>query len=299
MDVSTFEDIPSVMGEEPTQREINDRQLAQAISYLAEEGGDDSPATFIDHVGLIDKDLLQQLQQQGRNFDAQLYRRAQAMVREVQLDFEKAAQDDSSSTSSGKSPVLEGIEELPERDTPSAAQALYRKGETPNEPLDPPRKRICVAEKEVQREQVFQYGGTNNLVESWHKNYPASLPFPETFQMAHWESIKIDFDLSESGKRQKAEGKIVETNIPFDLPELEQYKTLPVHDSGSRFKLPIPSTAVQEEINQLRTLESLAEAVGEFNRSNDEVRKGNYRYTPRVFLEKLTVEAQGKQSRSF
>ncbi|KAH6877716.1 hypothetical protein BKA58DRAFT_81167 [Alternaria rosae] len=287
-----LEDIPLVSEEEPTQRKVNDRQLAQAIRYLTEEGGDDTPATFMDRVGRIDKDLLQQLLQQERNFDDQLYQRAQAMIRQAWLDLEEAARESSSSSIGGDSPMSRIIEEVPESYTPSAVQALYRRGDTPDEPQAMPRKQVPAFGTEVRREQRFKYGGPNNEAESWHKNYPASLPFPETFQMAHRESLKIDFDLSESGKKLKAEGKIVETNIPFDRPELEQYKNLLVYESGSRFKLPVPSAAVQEKINELGTRGSLEEVVQELNQNDDRVRAGNYEYTPRVFLDKFSVGTQ-------
>jgi len=296
MDISAFENVPSVSEEEPTQREINDTQLAQAIHYLTEEGGDDTGTTYMDRIERIDEDLLQRLPQQERNFDDQLYQRAQAMIRQARLEFEEeATREDSSSSLGGDSPTLMITEEVPDSYTPSAAQALYRRGDTPDEPQAMPRKQMPAAETKVRREERFKYGGPNNEPEKWHKKYPASLPFPETFQMAHWESLKIDFDLSESGKKMKAEGKIVETNIPFDRPELEQYKNLPVFESGSRFKLPIPSAEVQEGISKLGTPRSLEEGVEKLNQNDDKVRAGNYKYTPRVFLDKFSAGTQGEQ----
>ncbi|KAI4620516.1 uncharacterized protein J4E87_007204 [Alternaria ethzedia] len=293
MDISAFENVPSVSEEELTQREINDRRLAQAIRYLDNEGDDDTDSTYMNHVERIDEDLLQRLPPQERNFDDQLYERAQAMIRQARLEYEEeVAREDSSSSLSGDSPRSMMIEDVPDSYTPSAAQALYRRGDTPDEPHAMPRKQVPAAETKVRREERFKYGGPNNEPEKWHKNYPASLPFPETFQMAHWESLKIDFDLSESGKKMKAEGKIVETNIPFDRPELEQYKNLPVYESGSRFKLPIPSAEVQEEISKLGTPGSLEEVVEELNRNDDKVRAGNYKYAPRVFLDKFSAGTQ-------
>ncbi|KAI4611461.1 hypothetical protein J4E80_007682 [Alternaria sp. BMP 0032] len=293
MDISAFENVPPVSEEEPTQREINDRRLSQAIRYLDNEGGDDTDSTYMNHVEKIHEDLLQRLPPQERNFDDQLYERAQAMIRQARFEYEEeVAREDSSSSLGGDSPRSMMIEDVPDSYTPSAAQALYRRGDTPDEPHAMPRKQVPAAETKVRREERFKYGGPNNEPEKWHKNYPASLPFPETFQMAHWESLKIDFDLSESGKKMKAEGKIVETNIPFDRPELEQYKNLPVHESGSRFKLPIPSAEVQEEIRKLGTPGNLEEVVEELNQNDDKVRAGNYKYTPRVFLEKFSAGTQ-------
>ncbi|KAI4936004.1 hypothetical protein J4E85_001332 [Alternaria conjuncta] len=293
MDISTFENVPPVSEEEPTQREINDRRLAQAIRYLDNEGSDDTDSTNMNHVESIDEDLLQRLPPQESNFDDQLYQRAQAMIRQARLEFEEeATREDSSSSLGGDSPTSMIIEEVSESDTPSATQALYRRGDTPDEPQAMPPKQVPAAETKARREERFKYGGPNNEPERWHKNYPASLPFPETFQMAHWESLKIDFDLSESGKKMKAEGKIVETNIPFDRPELEQYKNLPVYESGSRFKLPIPSAEVQEEISKLGTPRSLEEVVEELSQNDDKVRAGNYKYAPRVFLDKFSAGTQ-------
>ena len=238
IDIADLEEITSTSKEEPTQREANDRRLAQAINYLVKEGGSDSPA-----------------------------------------------------------------EELREYYTPSAAEALYRKGDSLDKPHSKPHMSVPATKgpaaergEDVPSERVFKYGGPDNEVESWYKDNPASLPFPETFQLAHWESLKINYDISESGRQMKAEGQIVETNVSFDHPALQQYKTLPPYESGSRFKLPNPSAIVEEEVNRLGTQESLEKVVQDLNRSSDEVNaEGKYRYTPRIFLEKFTVGAQGKQ----
>ena len=238
IDIADLEEITSTSKEEPTRRETNDRRLAQAINYLVEEGGSDSPA-----------------------------------------------------------------EELREYYTPSAAEALYRKGDSLDEPHSKPHMPVPATKgpaeergEDVPSERVFKYGGPDNEVESWYKDYPASLPFPETFQLAHWESLKINYDISESGRQMKAEGQIIETNVSFDHPALQQYKTLPPYESGSRFKLPKPSAIVEEEVNRLGTQKSLEKVVQDLNRSSDEVNaEGKYRYTPRIFLEKFTVGAQGKR----
>jgi hypothetical protein len=302
MEVSDLEEITSATDEEPTQREMNDRRLAQAINYLEDEGGDDSPATFMDRVDRIDDALLLPLFQQGRNFNVNLWNRVQAMVSQAQLDFDEAAQgqlleEDLSSMSNGESPVLERAEELPEYLTPSAAQALHRKDgrkEKPR-PKDSVREPAEEKEEKVRREQKFQYGGPNE-VERWYKDYPASLPFPETFQLEHWESLKIDYDLNQSVKQMKAEGKIVETNLSFDHPALKQYRNLSMYESGSRFKLPKVSESVQKRIDRIGTPERLKKTVEKTNETNNKLSKyGKYLYAPRVFLEKLTVGDQGKQ----
>ncbi|CAN9304147.1 unnamed protein product [Alternaria alternata] len=309
IDIADLQEIISTSKEEPTQRETNDRRLAQAINYLVKEGGSDSPATSMDRVDRIDNSLLLPLTQQGRNFDIKLFNRVLDMVSQAQLDFDKAAQEDSSeedlpSMSNGESSMPESTEEPREYYTPSAAEALYRKGDSLDEPhfkphMPVPATKGPAAERgdDVPSERVFKYGGPDNEVESWYKDYPASLPFPETFQLAHWESLKINYDISESGRQMKAEGQIVETNVSFDHPALQQYKTLPPYESGSRFKLPKPSAMVEEEVNRLGTQKSLEKVVQDLNRSSDEVNaEGKYRYTPRIFLEKFTVGAQGNIS---
>ncbi|CAN9297161.1 unnamed protein product [Alternaria alternata] len=309
IDIADLQEIISTSKEEPTQRETNDRRLAQAINYLVKEGGSDSPATSMDRVDRIDNSLLLPLTQQGRNFDIKLFNRVLDMVSQAQLDFDKAAQEDSSeedlpSMSNGESSMPESTEEPREYYTPSAAEALYRKGDSLDEPhfkphMPVPATKGPAAERgdDVPSERVFKYGGPDNEVESWYKDYPASLPFPETFQLAHWESLKINYDISESGRQMKVEGQIVETNVSFDHPALQQYKTLPPYESGSRFKLPKPSAMVEEEVNRLGTQKSLEKVVQDLNRSSDEVNaEGKYRYTPRIFLEKFTVGAQGNIS---
>jgi hypothetical protein len=306
------EELISISEEEPTQRELNDHRLTQAISYLAEEGGDDSPATFIDRVDRIDEALIQQLPQQGRDFDTTLYRRARAMVRDVQRDFEEAAQQASTSILDAE----ESEEDLPQYYTPSAAQALHRaeenlfddvdimidedmseyedsmKGAQAIESLakDPETRPLTRQgkDKDVDRTRRFKYGGLDNEYENWHKDFPAVLPFPETIQMAHWESIKIDYELSESGKQEKASGEVVETNIPFNIAALQQYKKLPLYDSGSRFTLPTPIEDVQKQIERLGTPQKLRKVVEEFNVGDRKVELAKD-YAPRMFLQQLEV----------
>ena len=312
------EGLISISEEEPTQRELNDHRLIQAINYLSEEGGDDSPATFIDRVDRIDEALIQQLPQQGRDFDTKLYRRARAMVRDVQRDFEEVAHQASASMLETE----ESEEDLPQYYMPSAAQALHRveenlfddvdimidesvseyedsmKGAQPIEPLakDPAIRPLTRQgkEKDVDRTRRFKYGGPENEYENWHKDFPATLPFPEAIQMAHWESIKINYNLSESGEQDKASGKVVETNIPFNIAALQQYKKLPLYDSGSRFKLPTPSEEVQKQIERLGTPQKLRAVVEKFNVGDRKAELAKD-YAPRMFLQQLEVgNNQGK-----
>ncbi|KAF1841843.1 uncharacterized protein K460DRAFT_397974 [Cucurbitaria berberidis CBS 394.84] len=286
IDLSTEEELYSVSEEEPTQRNANDLRLTQAINYLAEEGGDDSPTTYILRVDRIDEALLQQLPLGGRDFDLKLYRRLQAMVRGVQREYAEAVEENSGRTEASD-------DDLPEYYTSYAAEeALYKEAdeaeEPPVRPSAPLRSRVGGSKDNVQREKEFKYGGPRNELENWHREFPASLPFPETLQMAHWESLKIDYDLSRSAEDGP---NVVENSIPFNHPQLEQYKDLHQYDSGSRYKLPLPVPSDEERINELGTEQKLKEAVNAFNIGyrDEEITKD---YAPRVVLDKFVVGRQ-------
>ncbi|CAE7206656.1 hypothetical protein P3342_011358 [Pyrenophora teres f. teres] len=280
---------------QPTQRQLNDRRLAQAINYIAEEGGNDSPETFINRVDAIDEALVQRLSQQGRNYDPALYRRARALVREVQHDFEDAAQESSSPPlESLDSSILVSEDELPEYYTPSAIDALYREDEKIGDAHKDIRHSMPYNERKVELERIFKYGGPKNDPEQWARTIPAALHFPETFRMAHWESLKIDFDLKESNKKLKTEGKIVGTNVPYDHPHLERYKNLSRYDSGSRFKLPVSPRDIQLQISnsKLGTSTNLARAVKDFSNGTNRKEQIRKDYVPRIFLEEIVVGSQ-------
>ncbi|KAI2477592.1 DUF390 domain containing protein [Pyrenophora tritici-repentis] len=288
------EDSISLSDEQPTQRQLNDRRLAQAINYIAEEGGDDSPGTFINRVDAIDEALLQRLSQQGRKYDPALYRRAQALVQEVQHEFEEAAQEPSSpSLNSLDSSMLGSEDEFPEYHTPSAVDALYREGEESDETPKDARPSVPDKQNKVELERTFKYGGPGNDPELWLKTIPAALHFPETFQMAHWESLKIDADLLESNKRLKAQGNIVETNVPYDHPHLERYKRLSKYDSGSRFKLPVAPIEIQISISKLGTSRNVAKVVEQFSKGTNAKELIKKDYVPRIFLDEIVVGSQG------
>jgi hypothetical protein len=266
--------------DEATQQEVNDNRLTKAIEYLSQEGGDDSTVTFMNRVDRIDKGLLQLLPQQDSHFDTSLYQRLQAMIRDVRCEFENAVQTES--------PMRESDDELPEHNTASAVRALRRIQKVVGGPKATSSKPMHRGDDKAPHEQEFKYGGPSNQVETWHKDFPSFLPFPETMQMAHWESLKIDFDLSETGKQLKADGKVVETNIPFNHPALAQYKNLNPYNSGSRFKLPVASKRVQTCIKTRGDLKKLTEVVDAFNKGDREKEIAKD-YAPRVFLNKLSV----------
>ncbi|KAF2823583.1 hypothetical protein CC86DRAFT_409487 [Ophiobolus disseminans] len=283
---SDSDDIYSISDEEPTQQDLNNQRLTQAINYLNEEGGEDSPAAFIDRVNRIDEALLQKLPQQSHDFDQKLYRRARAMVLDVQRDYQDAAEEESMQ--------MDSEDYLPEYYAPTAADdALYR-GDTPPPPPPPtptpaagrPPSRALASRRQgsddnVQREREFIYGGPKNEPENWHKDFPASLPFPETLLMVHWESLKIDYDLSQS----KKDSGVVDTYISFDHPLLKPYMSLPQYDSGSRFKLPLVSSEDQLAVSNMWSLEK---AVNAFNKS-DQSEGLTKDYAPRISLGKFQL----------
>ncbi|KAF1942150.1 hypothetical protein EJ02DRAFT_422390 [Clathrospora elynae] len=275
--------------DEPTQREVNNRRLAQAINYLADEGGDDSPATYMHRVDRLDVTLLQRPPQQGRDFDTKLFRRLRVMVHEVQREFEETVQENST--------IQENEKDLPEYYTPSAEQLLHRTDDV----LEPEvRKRggslshKREANENVPREREFKYGGPSNEIENWHKDFPTPLPFPETLQMAHWESLKIDFDLSEPAKQLKADSKMVETNVPFNHPAIKQYNTMQRYESGSLFKLPMASQKDQKEIMRIGSVRIVCD-VTRFNKGVG-LKDLSKDYAPCIFLDPLLPNIINKKS---
>ena len=285
IELSDSDELDSVSEGEPTQQNANDLRLAQAVNYLQQEGGDDSPATFINRVNRIDDALLQLLPQQGRNYDQELYREVHGMVRNIQREYRIAAEVDST--------PIESEEE-----------ALYREEESPT-PLPRPTPRPALPktkalasrrpgeEEDVEREREFKYGGPHNELEYWHKDFPASLPFPETLLMAHWESLKIDYDLARSNQ-----DTIVETIVPFDHAHLKPYFELSPYESGSRFKLPQVNFDTQRSIQKYGIPAQARKIIENFNagqdRKDDSEKKGKD-YAPRVFLDKVQLNLKPSQ----
>ena len=93
IDLSDNAQVTSASEEEPSQREINDRRVTQAINYLNEEGGNDSPIKYTNRLARIDDELIQRLPQQQGGFDRALYESLRAMVREEVKTFQDAARE--------------------------------------------------------------------------------------------------------------------------------------------------------------------------------------------------------------
>ncbi|CBX95191.1 hypothetical protein IAQ61_009707, partial [Plenodomus lingam] len=325
-DLSDAEEIYAIGEADNTQRDYYNRRLREAINYLAEEGGQDSPATYMSRVYRIDEALVQLLPQTGSDYDRQLYRTVRAMVDEVHEEYDNAKEEINLQTRNAE---LDAAYYTPY--TPSVSEALYREEEDLPEPSTRyTRKRPTTSMKSLPREQAksytklqqqqteqvsasqavtplgprshdsqdnvdfersYEHSGPNSAPERWYRDMPACLPFPETHQMEAWETLKINFDISDYGKKLKAEGKVVETNIPFNHPALAKYKNLPHYESGSRFKLPHGRQEDYDRIRRLATEELLAKTVKDFNEDiqTDAEVSG---YAPHAFLGRFST---GKQ----
>jgi hypothetical protein len=281
IEISDAEEIYSV-SDDDTSQDANDRRLAQAINYLQHEGGNDSHATYMDRVNRIDETLLNQLPRQGPMFSLELYQQVRALIIGVRRDFDNAAQQDSFD--------MDSHDELAYIDSPMTfeEEALYRGDSQSPTPTPAPSKRRTsnalaprspVFEEKVHRVRSFKYGGDSEI-ESWHSDYPASLPFPET----HWESMKIDFDIN-----RPKDAATTETIVPLEIPQMQRYFELPLYESGSRFKLPTVSDEDQVAVNKLGTKLHLQKVVEKFF-ERDQTDGGKKDYVPRIFLENFNVD---------
>jgi hypothetical protein len=140
----------------------------------------------------------------------------------------------------------------------------------------------------VQRERKFKYSGPDNEVENWYRDFPASLPFPKTLMMAHWKSLKIDYDLS-----RLDQDIIVEKDVPLHHEQLQSYFNLDQYESGSRFKLPKVSKEDQETISRYGTAQKLNKVVDDFYQLTS-TQDGVKPCAPHMFLEQFEVGYQSK-----
>jgi hypothetical protein len=286
VEFSDAEEIYSMSDDDTVQKEDNDRRLLQAINYLQQGGRGDSPATFIDRVNRIDKTLSNQLRHQEPMFNPKLYRRVRALVIDVRRDFDNATEEESLDMESDDEltqvdgPIAPHYEAVIRVDSPSPTPTPAPSTRQTHKALTPRRPGT---ENNDQRERSFKYGSDSEM-ENWYKDYPASLPFPETLMMAHWDSLKIDYDLN-----RPKDAATVETVVTVENPQIKQYFKLPQFESGSQFKLPAVSNNDQVAINKLGTQTHLKTVVDKFYR-RDQTNGGNKDYVPRLFLERFNFE---------
>ncbi|KAH7406139.1 hypothetical protein DE146DRAFT_435045 [Phaeosphaeria sp. MPI-PUGE-AT-0046c] len=268
--------------------DANNRRLAQAVNYMQQEGGNDSYMTFMDRVKRIHEALVKQLQLHGQNFDLRLYQQLHTLVTQAKQEYTEAIQGSWSRMEIDEDSLVDCA-------PPSFEEALERGGSEPASPTPAPTRKAPIRkalnprrgerDDNVERVRNFKYGGPNNEPENWHKDFPGILPFPETFLMAHWESLKIDYDLA-----RPKDSNTVETNVPLNHPSLKKYFNLPLYESGSRFKLPLVREELQKEVSRYGTDDHLRRAVDDFY--DPDTSYDDADYAPRVFLEKFTVGTQ-------
>lgn len=223
------------------------------------------------------------------------------MVHEVQRNSQCTAQPCGT--------LIGDDEDLMEYNAPSPAYALYRAGEAVDAPTaqtskeQPPLKLGKPALREsvstsphhhrdkcdttYQREKQFKYGGPSNEDENWYADFPASLPFPETFLTQDWESLKIEYDLYRSANQDpKNPTAVFETNIPLDRVRRDRNNDLHRYESGSCFRLPVLSTEVLAMVDRTEIDQMVQKVVEDFNQGNNIETLIND-HAPRVFLEKF------------
>lgn len=286
------DEMQSINEDASVDLEANNRRLAQAVNYMQHESGQDSFMTFMDRVQRIDEALLKQLRLQGQSFDANLYQQLRALILQAKREYREAIE--------GSSSRMEIDEDISLEHTPPSFEEALERGESePGSPTPAPRRKAPIKkalkarrggkDDNVERVRRFKYGGPDNEPENWHRDFPSILPFPETLMMAHWESLKIEYDLA-----RPKDSKVVETNVPLNHPSLEKYFELPLYESGSRFKLPSVGEELQKEISRYGTGDRLRRVVDEFYDPNAVYVEADY--APRVFLEKFNVGTQSMYS---
>jgi len=264
-------------------RQVNDDQLRKAISYLAHEGNRDSTATYMERIQLIGDDILERLPASGEPYDHKLFKKLRSMVREVQNDFDRVDDEESSSYYDSDFDIEE----------PLSPQALYR-GENETDFDDKSRKKAIknpLLKADVLKTQ-FLYGGPDNEVEDWHQDFPAVLPFGENLFMQEWEDLEMKHDLAEAGKRlANSADPIVDTNVPYEDVE-KRFARLDDYDSGSRFQSPSLLSSIWNNITSVINGVPSSSWMREFNESGNS--SGELDYTPRLALYKVSQQAAPK-----
>jgi hypothetical protein len=286
--------------DEPEQIGPYDRQLEKALRYLQQQGGEDSPPTFMDRVNRINETLLTQLPRQGHAFNTRLYQQVRALVVQYKRDFNNAV--------NGSLTQLEADERWSEGSTPTTSrEALYRgDSESPSPTREPPapatapreashevpaRRYLGPIDDNVPRTHRFTYGGPRNELEEWAREMPAVFPFGETLMMSHWEGLKVSYDLAR-GPLAPDSG-VVDTHVPLSHTQLQPYLKLSQYESGSPYKLPLVDERVQDATSRYGTEDRLCRVVDEVckrYKSDD----GSKYYAPRVFLEEFKLSRQGE-----
>jgi hypothetical protein len=269
-----------------TQKDTNPL-LRKAIQYLTTHGGSDSVDMYFTRVKAIDDAILEEFRNEGYPCDPQLFRQLKSLVHAVLAEDQIPDRESSARADSDVS-----MEELYTR------EALNREDEepeyvpagrqAPNSAALPPRQDDRRKAEVI--ETQYLYGGPNNEVEEWHKEFPAALPFGETLYMQEWESMKINYDLAESAKSLYTVGNpVISTNVPYYTVEA-RLGTPAQYESGSRFKIPGKVWTMWDQVKKSTMgSSSLAKRVDEFNQGGDLQEQRDRDYAPRVFLPNVST----------
>lgn len=274
--------------EEMPDREETNQLLRQAHHYVIIEGGEDSPSTYMERIQRINEDLVQEISAHGYDCDPKLFRRVKQKIDHVLREFEDAVDAGSS---------LYDYSDSPEYYAAADEEGLYRMDSSPTSPEAPSARRTARIGGKDDVERVYLYGGPGNHPESWYKKAVASLPFPETIRMAEWESLRIHWDLAATGNMEKTE-PVTGNGVSFKDKRLAHHDSLPRYESGSRFTLPTPDSAVMKEVRGFGSVYQLQKAVKTFREGDDSKLSGekgddeDYKYAPCVFLERFDVGQQ-------
>lgn len=269
--------------EEMPDRDETDQLLRQAHHYVITEGGKDSPTTYMKRIHRINESLIQEISIHDYDCDPKLFRRVKQKIDHVLREFEDAVDVDSS---------LYDYSDSREYYTAAAEEGLYRIASSPVTPEDPSVRRTAKLGRYNDVERTYLYGSPGNHPESWYKKAAALLPFPETIRMANWESLRIHWDLVNTGNMEKTE-PVTGNAVSFNDARLAHHNQLAQHESGSRFKLPESNPVDMTKVNEFGTVNELRKAVDAFYQGDDSKREsGDYKYAPRVFLERLDMDQQ-------
>jgi hypothetical protein len=292
----------------------NDNQIRQAISYISEEGRADSYAKFQDRVNLINDRIVDRYPQEAYAFNPNLYRQLRSMVNQKLNEFQRAPSARVTEVSDD-SELLSDSEDIADMDLSDDALLRQETDTDPSEVIRPPPKprsqsrgkaktpesapagyparRSAPASASALPEEIipenqkqYLYGGPRNETEEWLREFAPMLPFGETLRMQEWESMKINYDLTQ-GAMKKPDGKVPK---PSFKKLVKESQPMHIYDSGSRFKLPTNERllSIVENKNPI----DVEAAVNEFNNIDpkwNEVLEAKD-YLPRIFLEKVQFQ---------
>lgn len=281
LSMSDSEDAYSSDAEELPNREEIDGMLRQAHRYVITEGGNDSRSTFMQRINRINQDLIQEISLHGYECDSKLYRHVKQKIDHVLREFEDIPDEDYDH---------DEVSTLLERELEESVSSTGSSPVTPGR--SPTAHPIARNDSENSLQRTYLYGGPHNYPEIVYKTAPASLPFPETFRMADWESLRIHWDLATTGNLENT-NPVTSNGIAFNDPRLAHHDRLGQFESGSRFRLPTIDAEVMANVSAYGTIQHLRKSIDEFAQGDDSLDiDGDYKYTPRLFSDRLVIGHQ-------